>query len=338
MITLFACPKPFHGHIGIIQKNAIKSWTFLKPKPEIILMGMEDGIAEICEDLGLIHIADVDRNEYGTPFVNSLFQLAQKRASQSIVCYINSDIILMSDFMLAVELVAVKKSKFLILGQRWDIDIKDGLDFDSTDWAMQLIAIMARNGKLHAPNGIDYFCFPRGGFIDMPPFVIGRPKWDNWLVWQARAKGVPVVDVTETVKAIHQNHEYAATTYRKLSNFEINVAKYEHDSGQVLNFDGVWVEMGPEAQWNIALRPENENLHVWAATWMVDLKGRVRRRSLTLKPSYLYYQLKCVLPFYWPIFGRVIRWMLTIRTALLKDINRRINKSFDQTTSNSIFK
>jgi hypothetical protein len=33
--------------------------------------------------------------------------------------------------------------------------------------------------------------------------------WDNWLVWKARSQGAPVVDATEHVVAIHQNHDYA---------------------------------------------------------------------------------------------------------------------------------
>ena len=27
MLTIFTTPKPFRGHIGIIQRNALKSWT-----------------------------------------------------------------------------------------------------------------------------------------------------------------------------------------------------------------------------------------------------------------------------------------------------------------------
>ena len=65
MITLFTCPKPFRGHIGIIQRNAIKSWTLLKPKPEIILIGDEEGILEVCKELDLIHIPTIEKNEFG---------------------------------------------------------------------------------------------------------------------------------------------------------------------------------------------------------------------------------------------------------------------------------
>ncbi|MFZ0637415.1 MAG: hypothetical protein WAM08_17985, partial [Candidatus Acidiferrales bacterium] len=66
MLTLFAMPKPFEGHIGIIQRNAITSWTRLTPQPEIILFGDEAGVAEIAGELGLRHVAHVKRNEKNT--------------------------------------------------------------------------------------------------------------------------------------------------------------------------------------------------------------------------------------------------------------------------------
>ncbi len=45
-LTILAMPKPFRGHIGIIQRNAITSWTKLQPRPEILLFGTEEGAAE----------------------------------------------------------------------------------------------------------------------------------------------------------------------------------------------------------------------------------------------------------------------------------------------------
>ena len=34
MITFFTTPKPFLGHIGIIQRNAIESWKRRIPMPK----------------------------------------------------------------------------------------------------------------------------------------------------------------------------------------------------------------------------------------------------------------------------------------------------------------
>jgi hypothetical protein len=46
MPTFFTTAKPFPGHDGIIQRNALKSWTRLHPEVEVILFGDEGGAAK----------------------------------------------------------------------------------------------------------------------------------------------------------------------------------------------------------------------------------------------------------------------------------------------------
>ena len=41
----------------------------------------------------------------------------------------------------------------------------------------------------------------------MPAFVIGRARFDNWLVWRGRESGI-VVDASRAVVAVHQRHDY----------------------------------------------------------------------------------------------------------------------------------
>src|SRR5262249_52353879 len=122
MLTLFAIPKHFRGHFATIQRNAILSWTCLRPRPEIFLFGNEQGTAEIAGELGLRHIPDVARNEYGTPLVDDLFRRAEEQAGTPVLGYVNSDIILTSDFCTAIERIRAKYGHFLMVGRRWDLD------------------------------------------------------------------------------------------------------------------------------------------------------------------------------------------------------------------------
>ena len=191
-----------------IQRNAIISWTLLRPRPEIILLGEETGTSEIAKKLGLRYEPKVDRNEQGTPLLSSLFQNAEAMASQKVLCYVNADIILMSGFMEAVEHIASRKSRFLMVGQRWDVHLKELWDFSRPDWPDRLQAHVRENGSLHPKTGIDYFVFPRGLCGSIPPFAIGRTSWDNWLIYQAWRHSAAVVDATRTVFAVHQNHDY----------------------------------------------------------------------------------------------------------------------------------
>ncbi len=68
---------------------------------------------------------------------------------------------------------------------------------------------MKRTGKLQTNWAIDYFLCRRGFWEAIPPFAVGRAAWDNWLFYYARSRGAWLVDLTEQVMAVHQNHDYA---------------------------------------------------------------------------------------------------------------------------------
>src|SRR5258705_11894455 len=99
MLTLFAIPKNFRGHIATIQRNAIASWTRLIPRPEILLFGGEERTAEIADELGLRHFPEVARNEVGTPLLGDLFRQAEQHASTQLLGYVNADILLADDIV-----------------------------------------------------------------------------------------------------------------------------------------------------------------------------------------------------------------------------------------------
>jgi hypothetical protein len=211
-LTLFATPKRFQGHIGIIQRNAIASWTRLNPKPEIILFGPDEGTAEIARELGLRHVPKVKTNQWDTPLVSDLFGQAEALSSGSAVCYVNSDILLFDDFPQAIARVSAWSDHFLMVGRRTDLDITAPIDFQK-DWAVQIRNRAQREGKLQIARSIDYFAFSRGLYPAMPALAIGRFWWDNWLLWKARSLGAKVVDASKAVTVIHQNHDYSHTTY-----------------------------------------------------------------------------------------------------------------------------
>jgi len=263
VLTIFTTPKPFIGHDGIIQTNAIRSWKFLRPECEIILFGNDKGTAETASELGVQHVPDLECNKFGTPLISSMFKIAQEKASHPLLCYINADIILLSDFLPAIE--SISGGKFLIVGQRWDLDLSELVDFKNAEWESKIRACLADNGTLHSKSGMDYFVYPKGLFDNLPPFAIGRTAWDCWLIYRAREQKAAVIDATQVVTAIHQNHDYSHNTH---------------------GYDGIWE--GPEAQKNMELAGHGNHLFTLEhATWMLT-PGGIRR---ALSPRDLYFHL-----------------------------------------------
>jgi hypothetical protein len=222
LITLFSAPKPFtNPHIATIQRNAIKSWTLL-PDVEVILLGEETGLAEAAQDLEVKHIPHVKRNGNGTPLISSMFQLARdasQRSNSDLLCIINADMILMSDFLEAAHAIysggrvaegvsRPHRDNFLMLSQRWDLDVTQPIDF-TEGWQNRLSSMVHRQGALHRPAGSDFFLFPLSSYSDIPNFTIGRAGWDNWMIYKARREKWTVIDCTPSVMIVHQNHDYS---------------------------------------------------------------------------------------------------------------------------------
>jgi|SRR5690242_3289840 len=209
MLTIFATAKPFQGHIGIIQRNAIGSWVRLHPDCEVILFGEEPGAAEVAKELGIRHEPGVEYTEYGSKRLDYIFARAREIARHDLLCYVNCDVILLQSLYEATARVGGCSPEFLMIGRRWDTPLAYQLDFQAENWETSLQDLATRTGTQQLQYAVDYFVFSRGLYDKMPPFAVGRVYWDHWLVWKARSMNVPVVDASADVLAIHQDHDHA---------------------------------------------------------------------------------------------------------------------------------
>ena len=258
MLTFFTTAKPFRGHINIIQRNALRSWMLLHPDVEVILFGDDEGAAQVARDLGIRHEPQVERNEFGAMRLDSMFGKAQQMARHAVLCYVNCDIILMSDFLRAVERVQAKYPQFLMVGRRWDTPITEPVNFSDPDWDRKALAFALSTNDQRDEWWIDYFAFSRGLYGEISPLGIGRCAWDNYLVWKALDSRIAVVDASPAVVAVHQNHDYS-----------------HHPEGK----QGVWE--GKEAQRNFQLAGGWDCLrNISNATHELAPRGRIRSRWL----------------------------------------------------------
>ena len=100
---------------------------------------MKPGMAEFAAEAGLQQLkADVARNEQGTPLVSSIFELARQNSTSPLLAYVNADILLTPEFVSLAKQVFDQAKEFLIVGQRWDLDVKQPMDFNP-DWDAALI-------------------------------------------------------------------------------------------------------------------------------------------------------------------------------------------------------
>ncbi len=69
--------------------------------------------------------------------------------------------------------------------------------------------------RLDLGFGSDYFVYPREVDFGLPPFAVGRPGWDNWMIGRALQLGFPVIDMTPSTTVVHQNHDYGHVQGRR---------------------------------------------------------------------------------------------------------------------------
>ena len=210
MLTIFSTAKPFHGHDGVIQRNALKSWKLLHPEVEVILFGDDEGAAEVCSEFGLRHEPHVERHENGVKRLNYMFARAQEITPYNYLCFSNCDIVLMQDFWKAFQIARSWKQRFLLVGQRWDTDVTEPIDFNRPDWADDLRQFALSKGFQQDAYWIDFFLFSKGLYADMPPLLVGHCYWDTWMIWKALSSRVSVLDASCFLVPVHQNHGYNA--------------------------------------------------------------------------------------------------------------------------------
>jgi hypothetical protein len=246
VLTIFSTPKPFKGLSAIQQTNAVESWKRLGA--EVLLL---DTPKYIARKLGGVKCVLSDGLRYGPgglPLVPDLFKLAERYATHDLLVYANADIIFATNLVSAMRRVADRFDQFLMVGQRWDIELNKKLYGLNDEWLQRIIM---GQGKLHSVSGKDWFAFRRPLGLEFPPFVIGRVMWDNWLLNAALEAGIPVVDATECVTAVHQEHGYP---------------------------DGWLYDEGAEYNRGLCDVPPNKG-RISEANWVMDREGITKRET-----------------------------------------------------------
>jgi hypothetical protein len=224
MLTIFTVPKPFAGDIGRIQRNAIRSWKLLDPDCQVILCGDTPDLGQVAKRLEVDRANGIACTEFGTPLVSSAFSRAAELSRHEVLCYANADLIFLPDFLTAVEVVVSARERFLIVGECCDVsvdeEVSEGEVLADDSWELALRRRASTEGTVRGPDAIDYFVFRRGTVGPLPDFAVGRPGWDNWMIWHARSTGVPVVDISAAALVVHQSHGYSHVPSARGSKWE----------------------------------------------------------------------------------------------------------------------
>ena len=235
-ITIFTAPKQFDGHIEVIQRNALKSWSMLSEIADVIVLGDEPGIRSVAREFRLRHVPDIRLTEQGTPRIDSLFERAREHTLSPWMMFANADLILnnsLVDLFHRLEIEELREC--LIIGRRVDFEQTHSIDFRQT-WESGVRTQIQQTGKYASLLCKDYFLFPRHLFRDVPAFAIGRGNWDSWMVAHAKNNGWPVIDATNLLLAAHQNHDHGHVGNKRSAYVDGVEAKFNRDLAGGTNY------------------------------------------------------------------------------------------------------
>jgi hypothetical protein len=255
MITFFSVPKKFTGEFALIQENAILSWLAIK-NSQVFLLGDEEGVDKFSSLNGIEHIKNIPTNSSDTPLLSEAFRIVKSKSLNDIIIYVNCDIIFTSSLLNTINIVRSRFQNYVIVGRRSDVFISKKIDFSNINWEKNLINDHSSSISLHSKSGIDYFIFPKSIEIKIPQFAVGRPSWDNWMIFYFLKMNYSVIDSTKINLVLHQNHArgYAIYGEESKSNFylaggTINLCDISHSNFKlikvqnqykiVMNFYGV---------------------------------------------------------------------------------------------------
>lgn len=144
--------------------------------------------------------------EYDRPTVPCLLHDAIELTTTDFVLFTNSDLAYFNVVPAISIAQKMFEDNFALLGRRRDIDFQHECEAKTRDTAM-VDQILNAKGALHESYGVDYIVATRSVIKsivkDMPDFLIGLWKWDNWLVDTCIHRGVDLIDATNILHAIH---------------------------------------------------------------------------------------------------------------------------------------
>ena len=123
------------------------------------LIGDEPGIPEAASEMGVRNVREVERDEKGIPIVRSVMQIGHDHSDSPVLCFANADMILMSDVVTAARQACRQSKDFLLVGQRWNLDLNEPFNFE------RRLGVSTTGGSEQARSilltlGDRLFCFP----------------------------------------------------------------------------------------------------------------------------------------------------------------------------------
>lgn len=206
-MILFTSPKPFTDETAPVQLSAIRSWKTALPTAQIIIFGNEPGLEDLCMNESVEYGGAVEVDHQGIKNIGSVFRAATSLRQEEDLIFVNSDILLDSSALTAWEILISIRGPFLGTARRRCLPPWVGPALGERELA-QFLESHKHLARWGPASALDIFYFRGFRFETMPSFRIGQAAWDNWMIFEARRRGIPAIDLSRTLRPFHFDHNY----------------------------------------------------------------------------------------------------------------------------------
>lgn len=223
-------------HVRVL--NSLKSFEALRSTWHVVIFADD---TSLCKGSHLSHLRLV-RTSCLQSKVHKYFQrptldfilrsMSEHVASKHVAMYVNSDIILLAKhFDATYDLVRKNSKNFVITGRRYDLDVKQPVDFSSEQSLRTFSRMVLKLGKQHTQYGLDFFIFSHEALTRIikqgfPAFLVGIYRWDNVMLSTVLlTRHLHVFDGSETILAVHQGTETHDHKHEKGSKYNDELAR-----------------------------------------------------------------------------------------------------------------
>lgn len=219
--------------------------TFKCPKCNSLRQKIEDNTLHAWSKMNKVTfevIANAKTNKHGVPILGDMYtKMFQKCPDAQTYTYVNGDIMGTTDFVETIEAVQ-SIGDFLMVGKRTNVQWSEKHDAKHTNFNFDT---HFKRGALFRSDAQDYFTVTKNAidWNQIPPFVIGRAAYDNWLVDHIyHNPKVALIDASKTISAIHQtdsegNYAQGGKMAKSSSdrNYNRRIGKGKWDHGRTTN-------------------------------------------------------------------------------------------------------
>jgi hypothetical protein len=195
-----------------LHRMACASWKRIDPNTKIhIWMDTFDGCNRAAEYPEFINVQCKPMPEMSVeheqPFLHSIWVDARAEYPEHILVWINSDTIATPEILWRLNAVFSELPEATVIARRTDFNASEfpSNTNDVTADPSRLIDSATKNVTLQDDTGIDLFALHANSALigNLPPFVVGAYRWDNWLVFWCLRENIPVVDVSKHGIMLH---------------------------------------------------------------------------------------------------------------------------------------